>query len=388
MGYSEERPVTGKLSTITVKSMTLKTLQHLRWIVIGLATVVLFHIVTENVAAAKWEVISELPTHRIGFSTAVVDGKIYLIGGTLFENRKGPFGMSLVEVYDPETNTWQRLGDMPTARAGAEIAVVDGKIYVMGGYAGKDNRGENFKFLKVVEMYDPQTDTWVRRQDLSILRMQFGIGVVAGKIYAIGGYLHPWDRKPGAPGRLDLAEVYDPVSDTWAKRAKMPTRRDGMRTAVIDDTLYAIGGAGWPPVGAGGPYLGTIEAYEPRINRWTKRPDMPNLRAGFSTIVIANKIYLIGGFDVRAGGVGRGQRLASIEVYDPIIEKWWLIPTAPTLSLSSTVAVNGKIYAFGGSTEDRELSPTVEVFDTGFRAVTAKGKLPVQWGTLKAQRQN
>lgn len=42
----------------------------------------------------------------------------------------------------------------------------------------------------------------------------------------------------------------------------------------------------------------------------------------------------------------------------------------------------------GGSTEDRELSPTVEVFDIGFRAVTANGKLPTRWGALKIERQN
>jgi len=362
---------------------------------------VFLFIMVGTVAVAKWEVISELPTHRTSFSTAVVDGKIYLIGGTLFEHARGvlrepgpgiwrgPFGMSLVEMYDPETNTWQRLANMLTVRAGAETAVVDGKIYVIGGYAGKDNQGKNFKFLKVVEMYDPQTDTWVRKQDLSIRRLQFGVGVVAGKIYAIGGYLQPRDWKPGLQGRIDLVEAYNPISDTWAKRADMPTRRDGFATAVIDDTIYAIGGAGWPQVGAGGPALGTIEVYEPRINRWTERPNMPNLRTGFGTVVIADKIYLIGGSAVGAHGI-RGDRLASTEVYDPATKRWRLTPTptAPTLPPFSTVAVNGKIYAFGGSTEDREFSPTVEVFDTGFRTVTAKGKLPTRWGALKIQRQN
>ena len=358
-------------------------------------------IMVSIVAAAKWEVISELPTHRKSFSTAVVDGKIYLIGGTLFEHARGvlrepgpgiwrgPFGMSLVEVYDPETNTWQRLADMLTVRAGAETAVVDGKIYVMGGYAGKDNQGKNFKILKAVEMYDPQTDTWVRKQDLPVSRMQFGIGAVAGKIYAIGGVLDPKEKKPGLQGRLDLVEVYDPVSDTWAKRADMPTRRDGIATAVIDDTIYAIGGNGWPQVGAGGPALGTIEVYEPRINRWTKRPDMPNLRRSFRMVVIAGKIYLIGGSAVGAHGV-RGDWLTSTEVYDPATKRWRLTPTptAPTLPPFSMVAVNGKIYAFGGTTVDGEFSPTVEVFDTGFRAVTAKGKLPTRWGALKIERQN
>ncbi|MXV73146.1 hypothetical protein F4Z99_02575 [Candidatus Poribacteria bacterium] len=358
-------------------------------------------IMVGTVAAAKWEVISELPTHRKSFSTAVVDGKIYLIGGTLFEHARGvlrdpgpgiwrgPFGMSLVEVYDPETNTWQRLADMPTVRAGAETTVVDGKIYVMGGYAGEDNHGKNFKILKAVEMYDPQTDTWVRKQELPVSRMQFGIGAVAGKIYAIGGVLDPKEKKPGLQGRLDLVEVYDPVSDTWAKRADMPTRRDGFATAVIDDTIYAIGGNGWPQVGAGGPALGTIEVYEPRVNRWRKSSDMPNLRRGFVISVIADKIYLIGGSAVGAHGV-RGERLTSTEVYNPATKRWRLSPTppAPTLPPFSTATINGKIYAFGGTTEDGELSPTVKVFDTGLRAVTAKGKLPTRWGALKIGRQN
>lgn len=359
-----------------------------------LVIVVSVFIMMGNAAGEKWQVISELPTQRSGFATAVVDGKIYLIGGTLFEHERGvrradlpgiwqgPFGMSLVEVYDPQTSTWQRVADMPTARSEPMTAVVDGKIYVLAGYVGKDNRGVNLKNLKVVEMYDPQTDTWVRKQDMPIPRIQFGIGVVAGKIYAIGGYLHPRDREPGDPWRVDLVEVYDPASDTWAKRAKMPTRRDGVQAAVIRDTIYAIGGAGWPQVGAGGPVLGTIEVYEPRINRWTKKPEMPNPRTVFSTVVIADKIYLIGDFTAEV-------RPVPIEVYDPATEKWRVIPAASTVELPfSVAAVKGKIYVFGGYGEDLELFPTVEVFDTGFRPVEAVGKLATRWGVLKAQHQS
>lgn len=106
-------------------------------------------------------------------------------------------------------------------------------------------------------------------------------------------------------------------------------------------------------------------------------------------VVIAGKIYLIGGSAVGAHGV-RGDWLTSTEVYDPATKRWRLTPTptAPTLPPFSMVAVNGKIYAFGGTTVDGEFSPTVEVFDTGFRAVTATGKLPTRWGALKIERQN
>ena len=148
---------------------------------------------------------------------------------------------------------------------------------------GKDNQAGNLKVLQVVEMYDPETDTWVRKQDMSRHRMAYGIGVVAGKIYAIGGTVA---IQPGAPWRVDLVEVYDPATDTWSKRADMPTRRRAVKAAVIQDTLYAIGGDGWPPDGQGGPALATIEAYHPKTNRWRKKPDMPNLRWIFSTVVV------------------------------------------------------------------------------------------------------
>ena len=109
-------------------------------------------------------IISELPTLRTGFATAVVDGKIYLIGGTPFQNRRGPYGLSTVEVYDPKTNSWEQSRRYANSHAqSAKTAVVNGTIYVCGGYNGADNRLVNLKFLDIVEAYDPQNDTWTRK---------------------------------------------------------------------------------------------------------------------------------------------------------------------------------------------------------------------------------
>ena len=357
----------------------LNTLQHLRWVV-GLAAVVLFHGVIENSAAEEWEVISQLPTKRWAFSTAVVDDKIYLIGGTPFKNENGgPLGISTVEVYDTQNNRWQRLADMPTPRLSSEAAVVDGKIYVVGGFSWIGIPGVDSKMLNVVEMYDPQTDTWSRKQDMSTPRRDLGTGVFDSKIYAIGG-----ENLFEEPQRLDLVEVYNPVSDTWAKRADMPTRRDDVKAAVVRGTIYVLGGAGWPRVGWG-PVLATLEAYHPQTNRWQKKSDMPNLIAGFSTVIVDNKIYLIGGH----GGVAFEKYLKTVEIYDPETERWDKGPPMPTgNSPFGAEAVNGKIYILGSQRGNREFSLDVEVFDTGFRAVTATGKLSTRWGELKAQPQS
>ena len=82
----------------------------------------------QSFAGEDWEVITQLPTKRWEFSTAVVDDKVYIIGGSLFDNNAGPFGLSTVEIYDTQTNTWQRGADMPTPRTNAKAAVVNGQF--------------------------------------------------------------------------------------------------------------------------------------------------------------------------------------------------------------------------------------------------------------------
>ena len=364
-----------------------KARQHLRWIIV-LGFTVLFLVNVEIISAENWEVVSKLPTHREGFSTAVVNGKIYLIGGTLVENRRGPLGLSIVEVYDPKTNQWRRVADMPTPRTSAEAAVVNGIIYVLGGYNAVEKHVKHMKFLDIVEAYNPQNDTWTRKQDLSTPHIGFGVGSVDNKIYTVGGTTHPLDAKPGDPGRIDLVEVYDPGTDMWAKRAKMPTRRDGFGVAVVNNRIYAIGGRGWPQFGPGGPFLTTIEAYNPKLNRWQEQGDMPNLRTAFSTVSLGEVIYLIGGF------VWQGRNLkyfATVDAYNPETEKWSDIPPMSTpLKPYGAAAVDGKIYVFGGVWREgigKEwvYITTVEAFDTGLRAVSAVGKLSTRWGALKAE---
>lgn len=360
--------------------MMFKALRYLRWIVIFLF-IILCLVTIDNTAAERWEVVSEIPTGRMDFATAVVDGKVYLIGGTRFENRDGPFGMSLVEVYDPETNSWDRAADMPTSRSKAKAVAVDGKIYVLSGVNAVDRLIVNNIPVKVVEVYNPLTDTWTRKQDMPTARKQFGIGAVDGKIYVIGGANFLED-----PWRFNLVESYNFQTDTWMKRAKMPTIRDGVGTGVVNGNIYVFGGGGWPAGPIGGPRLQTIEVYHPKINRWKKMPDMPNLRISFSTVVVQDNIYLIGGFVWQNR---TPQYLASVDVYNPETDEWNNIPPMPTPFIPIGAAVvNGNIYVFGGKGENRENFTSVVVFGTGFHPVTARGKLTTRWGKLKTQHKN
>ena len=71
-----------------------------------------------------------MPTARNHLSSAVVDGKLYAIGG----RTSGPSGnLNANEAYDPSTNTWSTKAPMPTARGGLASVAINGNIYSFGG---------------------------------------------------------------------------------------------------------------------------------------------------------------------------------------------------------------------------------------------------------------
>jgi N-acetylneuraminic acid mutarotase len=105
---------------------------------------------------------------------------------------------------------------------------------------------------------------------------------VNNKIYAIGGSF-------GSPNQiLSSVEEYDPATDTWTKKAEMSTKRFGPAACVMDGKIYAISGA------AGYDVLPIIEKYDQAANTWISLPNMPIPRAA-SACVINSKIYYIGG---------------------------------------------------------------------------------------------
>ena len=78
-------------------------------------------------------------------------------------------------------------------------------------------------------------------------RFYLTVGVIGGKLYAIGGQT--------ANGNTNVNEAYNPSTNSWATKAPMPTTRIGVGIGAIAKILYAVGGEG----NAG--YLTTAEAY-------------------------------------------------------------------------------------------------------------------------------
>lgn len=125
---------------------------------------------------------ADMPTERFGLAFCTANGKIYAIGGANKEMGQNDYvGLSIVEEYDPATDTWIRKADMPTARYALSAVSINGKIYAIGGR-------ERSVDLDTLEEYDPETDKWTKKTDMPRARCIFGAAAVDGKIYALGGY--------------------------------------------------------------------------------------------------------------------------------------------------------------------------------------------------------
>ena len=326
----------------------------------------LLFVVGSNSFADNWVQISELPTWRIAASAAAVNGNIYLIGG--FDRHEnlggGAPALSKVDVYDTQTNTWHKAADMPTPRMIAQAAVFSNEIYVFGGFSRKKPGEQNYK--KTVQMYDPLTDTWVKKRDMPTLRAKFTTAVADGKIYVIGGSVV--DKRLGKEVITGLVEVYDPLTDRWEKRADMPTEREPSNAVVVDGKIYVLGGYILQQGALANRFTRSIEEYNPKTNKWRKLPDMPMLKGWFATVVVDNEIYTIGGVSLDNGI----KRTDVVDVYNPR-DNNWRVGQPITIAKTTTPAVaNGTIYLFGGILDQGGFSPIVEAFDTGFLAVDQK----------------
>jgi N-acetylneuraminic acid mutarotase len=185
---------------------------------------------------------------------------------------------------------WRRKANMPTSRGAHAAAVIDGKIYVVGGSGTSAGRGRDFA------VYDPATDQWQTLPPMPTSRNHLAAGAVAGKLYVAGG-------REGGNLTLAVLEEYDPATRQWTRKADMPTGRSGIAGAVVNGLFYVFGGEGNRnhPLGV----FEENEAHDPVTNTWRSLQPMPTPRHGINAAVIGNRIYLPGGATVQGfGAVG------------------------------------------------------------------------------------
>ena len=273
----------------------------------------------------QWKELPPTPSKRTEVAAAILDGKVYVVGG--FSNK----GIAdQVEVWNPETGEWSRTQPLPRPLHHTTASAVNGKLYVIGGFSTGMWAPVNTTYE-----YDPGKHEWTEKARMPTKRGALAAAVIDGKIYVVGGA----HRKIFSLVNTAALEVYDPASDSWKKLAPVPTPRDHLAASSLDGKLYAIGGRVDVDYHHN---LDTNETYDPKTNQWTSLKPLPTKRSGITSQVLDGKILVLGGES--------GERtFTENEAYDPKTDSWETLAPMPTGRHGlGSAAYKGTVHLFDG----------------------------------------
>lgn len=239
----------------------------------------------------------------------------------------------------------------PAARHEASFVEADGMFYLLGG-----------RRIQEVSIFNPETNTWTSGKKPPIELHHFQGCYSDGKIYVVGAQTDEYPHE--AP--TENAYTYTPETDTWEKAFAMPANRlRGSTTASIyENKLYIAGGiidGHWDG------HVKWFDCYDFKTEQWESMPDIPHFRDHASSVVIDNKLYLVGGRKTsRVTNEVLELTEKNVDVFDFKTNEWITLdqPIITQRAGGTAISVNGLIVFTGGeSATQMEAHSQVECYD-------------------------
>ena len=189
------------------------------------------------------------------------------------------------------------------------------------------------------------------RTDIGFMpRSTQGLAVVGRKLYFMGGLEADRDTDSAAHWVLDLDE-WAKGSAEWTAAAPMPGPRNQFGMVVLGGKIYAMGGQ----FHHDSMQLdqARVDIYDPRSDSWSSGPALPkgHSHAEGGTFVHGGRIYMVGGHTTPEGG--KKSMEAEILSFAPG-GQWEVVAVLPTpLSSPAATIIDGKLYVCGGSRNGR-----------------------------------
>ncbi|XP_055503940.1 kelch repeat and BTB domain-containing protein 12 [Leucoraja erinacea] len=168
----------------------------------------------------QWRSTAPLPLPLACHGTVAVGNQIYVMGGWTpqmdLPDDEPEWLSNRMFRYDPRRDRWTECGRMEFSKYRFSTAVLNGEIYVMGGIGCQGvDRGQARRCLDAVEIYNPDGDFWRKGPPLptpilSLRTNSTNAGVVDEKLYVCGAFrgadrhevivkeileLNPWENQ-------------------------------------------------------------------------------------------------------------------------------------------------------------------------------------------------
>ncbi|XP_071767049.2 kelch-like protein 33 [Centroberyx gerrardi] len=172
-----------------------------------------------NTDSDSWSYVQPLDQALSGQAVTVVDGEIFISGGF---NCKYECLVSMF-LYHPERGTTY-LADMTQDRAQHCMEALRGHLYVAGGVC---NLRKFYTDQQACEVYDLAADCWSAFTSLPVPHVGAASAVLEEKIYILGGYCQEDYSESG------LVHRYDPSTQRWENMGKMPGAITDIRACLL-----------------------------------------------------------------------------------------------------------------------------------------------------------
>ncbi len=265
-------------------------------------------------------------------ATLLADGRVVLAGGY---DAQGEY-LKSAEVYDPASGTFASASPMTSARANHQAVLLqDGRVLLIGGV------GTGWTFLSSTELYDPASAAFTPTGSMSFPRESHAaVRLADGRVLVVGGH-------QGRREAIELytsAEIYDPVSGSFAPAGDLAIRRHKHDAVLLTDGQVLITG-GTDERDNRGVYTST-EIYDPNSSAFRAGEDMQRPRYkhnGTSLLLPDGRVLLAGG-------------ATQAEVYDPQTDAFTLVGGEARMVgqfSASALLPDGRVLITGGYGENR-----------------------------------
>ncbi|XP_069491840.1 kelch-like protein 9 [Ambystoma mexicanum] len=173
-----------------------------------------------NPSRNEWAFTSPMSEPHYGHAGTVHGGYMYITGGITHDT----FQDRLFR-YDPDTEMWCQKADMTTLRGLHCMCTVGDRLYVIGG--NHFQGASDYDDVLACEYYSPAQDQWVVVAPMLYGQSDVGVTVLEGKIYVVGGY--SWNSRC----MVDIVQCYNPESDEWSKVLELPEPLGGIRACTL-----------------------------------------------------------------------------------------------------------------------------------------------------------
>ncbi|KAF9691645.1 hypothetical protein EKO04_010252 [Ascochyta lentis] len=252
-----------------------------------------------------WAAAAPLPRAMNHINAATVKGQIYVLGGLadLGETPPAWRGASDSSVYSSHTLNWSSVPGLPKeeARGSAAVGVYKDKIILAGGMTDLElsiNGSQNS--VAVVSIFDTTLRKWLdlprKAKYMPEGRDHAGAAVVDGKMYVLGGRNQGQENVKDTVFVLDLCNLKSGWSIT---KARMPTPRGGVAAGTVGKKVYIFGGEGNQATESG--VFDQVEAYDTVRDRWESVGKMRVPRHGTYAVGVGKNVYVPGGGVMQSG---------------------------------------------------------------------------------------